>query len=62
VLLAGATVCVATISLAIVGVPLVSTLGYTTDLFVAVTVVAALTLLPGRAVRAGAERRAGHHG
>lgn len=46
VMLAGATVCVATCALAIVGVPMITKLGLTSAMFVAFTVVAALTLLP----------------
>jgi uncharacterized membrane protein YdfJ with MMPL/SSD domain len=43
---AGTTVMVALLSLAVVGIPLVTTLGYTSALVVAVAVAAAVTLLP----------------
>ena len=46
VVFAGCTVMVALLSLAVVGIPLVTTLGYTSALVVAVAVVAAITLLP----------------
>ncbi|HEX7292812.1 MAG TPA: MMPL family transporter [Conexibacter sp.] len=46
VLFAGTTVVVAVCSLAVAGIPLVTTLGLTTGLMVAVAVVCALTLLP----------------
>ena len=46
VLFAGTTVIVALLSLAVVDIPLVTTLGYTAALVVAVAVVAAVTLLP----------------
>jgi len=46
VLFAGTTVIVALLSLAVVDVPLVTTLGYTAALVVAVAVTAAVTLLP----------------
>jgi RND superfamily putative drug exporter len=46
VLFAGCTVIVALASLAVVGIPLVRTLGFTAGLVVAVAVLAALTLLP----------------
>ena len=46
VVLAGTTVCVATCALAVVGVPMVTKLGLTAAMFVAFTVLAALTLLP----------------
>ena len=46
VLFAGTTVIVALLSLAVVDIPLVTTLGYTAALVVAVAVTAAVTLLP----------------
>ncbi len=46
VVFAGCTVMVALLSLAVVSIPLVTTLGYTSALVVAVAVVAAITLLP----------------
>jgi RND superfamily putative drug exporter len=46
VVFAGATVMVALLSLAVVGIPLVTTLGYTSALVVFVAVCAATTLLP----------------
>jgi putative drug exporter of the RND superfamily len=46
VVFAGCTVIVALLSLAVVGIPLVTTLGYTSALVVAVAVMAAITLLP----------------
>ena len=46
VVFAGTTVMVALLSLAVVGIPLVTTLGYTSALVVAVAVLAAITLLP----------------
>ena len=46
VVFAGCTVIVALLSLAVVDVPLVTTLGYTSALVVAVAVLAAITLLP----------------
>ena len=46
VVFAGSTVIVALVSLAVVRIPLVSTLGYTAAIMVAVAVVAAVTLLP----------------
>ena len=46
VLFAGATVVVAVCSLAVAGIPLVTALGLTTGLMVAIAVAAALTLLP----------------
>jgi putative drug exporter of the RND superfamily len=46
VLFAGCTVMVALLSLAVVNIPLVTTLGYTAALVVAVAMTAALTLLP----------------
>ncbi|HKG40003.1 MAG TPA: MMPL family transporter [Conexibacter sp.] len=46
VLFAGTTVVVAVCSLAVAGIPLVTTLGLTTGLMVAVAVICALTLLP----------------
>jgi RND superfamily putative drug exporter len=46
VVFAGCTVMIALLSLAIVGIPLVTTLGYTSALVVAVAVLAAVTLLP----------------
>jgi len=46
VLFAGITVCIATLGLAIAGIPYVTTLGWVAALVVAVIVVAALTLLP----------------
>jgi RND superfamily putative drug exporter len=46
VVFAGCTVMVALLSLAVVNIPLVTTLGYTSALVVAVAVTAAITLLP----------------
>jgi putative drug exporter of the RND superfamily len=46
VVFAGCTVMVALLSLAVVNIPLVTTLGYTSALVVAVAVLAAITLLP----------------
>src|SRR5262245_27662105 len=46
VVFAGSTVIVAFLSLAVVNIPLVTTLGYTSALVVAVAVLAAITLLP----------------
>ncbi len=46
VLFAGSTVVVAVCSLAVAGIPLVTTLGLTTGLMVAIAIVCALTLLP----------------
>ena len=46
VVFAGCTVMIALLSLAIVGIPLVTTLGYTSALVVAVAVLGAITLLP----------------
>ncbi len=46
ILFAGTTVIIALLSLAVVGIPLVTTLGYTSALVVAVAVCAAITLLP----------------
>ena len=46
VVFAGCTVMVALLSLAVVDIPLVTTLGYTSALVVAVAVLAAITLLP----------------
>ncbi len=46
VVFAGCTVIVALLSLAVVGIPLVTTLGYTAALVVLVAVTAAITLLP----------------
>jgi RND superfamily putative drug exporter len=46
VVFAGVTVIVALLSLAVVNIPLVTTLGYTSALVVAVAVTAAITLLP----------------
>jgi putative drug exporter of the RND superfamily len=46
VVFAGTTVIVALLSLAVVDIPLVTTLGYTAAIVVAVAVVAAITLLP----------------
>ncbi|UGS35110.1 MMPL family transporter [Capillimicrobium parvum] len=46
VVFAGSTVIVALVSLAVVRIPLVSTLGYTAAIMVAVAVLAAITLLP----------------
>jgi RND superfamily putative drug exporter len=46
VLFAGSTVVVAVCSLAVAGIPLVTTLGFTTGLMVAIAIVCALTLLP----------------
>ena len=53
VLLAAVTVCIATLALALVGVPLVTMLGLTTAMFVAITAIAALTLLPALLGAAG---------
>jgi RND superfamily putative drug exporter len=46
VIFAGLTVCIAVIALLVFGIPYLSVLGFTSAMFVAVTVVAALTLLP----------------
>lgn len=46
VLFAGGTVAVALLSLAVAGIPLVTTLGYTAAIAVALAILAALTLLP----------------
>jgi putative drug exporter of the RND superfamily len=46
VVFAGCTVMVALLSLAVVGIPLVTTLGYTAAIVVAIAVTAAITLLP----------------
>ena len=46
VVFAGSTVMVALLSLAVVGIPLVTTLGYTSAIVVAVAVLGAITLLP----------------
>ena len=46
VVFAGSTVMVALLSLAVVGIPLVTTLGYTSALVVVVAVLGAITLLP----------------
>ncbi|HEY4279065.1 MAG TPA: MMPL family transporter [Conexibacter sp.] len=46
VLFAGSTVVVAVLSLAVAGIPLVTTLGFTTGLMVALAIVCALTCLP----------------
>ena len=46
VLFAGTTVIIALLSLALSGIPLVTTLGYTSAIVVAVAVVAAITLMP----------------
>jgi putative drug exporter of the RND superfamily len=46
VVFAGTTVIVALLSLAVVGIPLVTTLGYTAAIVVLVAVIAAVTLLP----------------
>jgi putative drug exporter of the RND superfamily len=46
VVFAGSTVMVALLSLAVVDIPLVTTLGYTSALVVAIAVLAAITLLP----------------
>jgi RND superfamily putative drug exporter len=46
VLFAGSTVVVAVCSLAVAGIPLVTALGFTTGLMVAIAIVCALTLLP----------------
>jgi RND superfamily putative drug exporter len=54
VLFAGTTVIVALLSLAVVDIPLVTTLGYTAALVVAVAVTAAVTLLPALLAIAGA--------
>jgi RND superfamily putative drug exporter len=43
---AGGTVVIAVVSLAVAGIPLVTTLGYTSGIVVAIAVLAALTLLP----------------
>ena len=54
VLFAGTTVIVALLSLAVVDIPLVTTLGYTAALVVAVAVTAAVTLLPALLAIVGA--------
>jgi putative drug exporter of the RND superfamily len=54
VLFAGTTVIVALLSLAVVDIPLVTTLGYTAALVVAVAVLAAVTLLPALLALVGA--------
>ena len=54
VLFAGTTVIVALLSLAVVDIPLVTTLGYTAALVVAVAVIAAVTLLPALLAIVGA--------
>ena len=59
VVFAGCTVMIALLSLAIVGIPLVTTLGYTSALVVAVAVLGAITLLPVRAVVPGRPDRQG---
>lgn len=46
VLFAGVMICLATIALAVIGVPYVTALGLTSAIYVATTVIAALTLLP----------------
>jgi RND superfamily putative drug exporter len=46
VLFAGLMICMATIALAVIGVPYVTMLGFTSAMYVAFTVIAALTLLP----------------
>jgi putative drug exporter of the RND superfamily len=46
ILFAGGTVIIALLSLAVVGIPLVTTLGYTSALVVAVAVTGAITMLP----------------
>jgi RND superfamily putative drug exporter len=46
ILFAGSTVIIALLSLAVVGIPLVTTLGYTSALVVAVAVIGAITMLP----------------
>jgi RND superfamily putative drug exporter len=46
VLFAGGTVIIALLSLALAGIPIVTTLGYTSAIVVAIAVAAALTLLP----------------
>jgi RND superfamily putative drug exporter len=46
VLFAGSTVIIALLSLALAGIPIVTTLGYTSAIVVAIAVAAALTLLP----------------
>jgi RND superfamily putative drug exporter len=53
VALAAATVCVATGALLLVGVPLVTKLGLTSAMFVAIPALAALTLLPALLAAAG---------
>jgi RND superfamily putative drug exporter len=53
VVFAGATVIVALASLAVVGIPLVSTLGFTAALVVLLAVLAAITLLPALLAIAG---------
>jgi RND superfamily putative drug exporter len=58
VLFAGTTVVVAVCSLAVAGIPLVTTLGLTTGLMVAVAVVCALTLLPAILASVGRRPRA----
>jgi putative drug exporter of the RND superfamily len=49
VVFAGSTVMVALLSLAVVSIPLVTTLGYTSAIVVGVAVLGAITLLPARA-------------
>jgi RND superfamily putative drug exporter len=46
VLFAGITVCMATCGLALIGIPYVATLGFASAMYVAMSVLAALTLLP----------------
>jgi RND superfamily putative drug exporter len=46
VLFAGFMICMATIALAVIGVPYVTTLGLTSAIYIGFTIVAALTLLP----------------
>ncbi len=53
VLFAGVTVCIALLGLTLAGVPYVSMLGVSASLFVAVMVIAALTLLPALIAIAG---------
>jgi putative drug exporter of the RND superfamily len=54
VLFAGGTVIIALLSLALAGIPLVTTLGYTSAIVVAIAVAAALTLMPALLALLGA--------
>jgi RND superfamily putative drug exporter len=60
VLFAGFTVIIALLSLALSGIPLVTTLGYTSAIVVAVAVVAAITLMPALLALLGARVNALH--